>query len=179
MAHTYRKLLAVLLGSLLAGCASAPEAPLPTVASVDLARYMGTWYEIALLPNRFQARCSALTQAHYQLEGDRVRVTNRCLDVHGKAVEANGVAYAQPDSSNAKLRVSFFRPFYGNYWILALDPDYQWVLIGEPQRKYAWILARSRQLDEPRINQLLDLAATLGFDRQAFRRSPQKLATGS
>ena len=77
------------------------------------------------------------------------------------------------ESRNAKLRVSFFRPFYGDYWILALDQDYRWVLIGEPSRKYGWVLSRTPNLDDASLQIALDKAATLGFDRSAFRRTPQ------
>jgi apolipoprotein D and lipocalin family protein len=156
-----------------AGCAIAPTVPLPTVDSVDLARYMGEWYEIALLPNRFQAMCVADTQARYRLEGDVVRVRNRCRKADGGIEEANGIAKVVEGSRNAKLRVSFFRPFYGDYWILALDPNYRWVLIGEPSRAYGWILSRTPSLDEASLQAALDKAASLGYDPTAFRRTPQ------
>lgn len=157
----------------LAACRTPTHAPLPTVAQVEVARYMGTWYEIAHLPNRFQADCVADTQAHYAFADDRVQVTNRCRTASGEFKQARGIAKIVPDSGNAKLRVSFFRPFYGDYWILALDPDYQWVLVGDPDRRYAWVLSRSKQLDAAALEQLLQRAASLGFDRQAFKRTPQ------
>jgi apolipoprotein D and lipocalin family protein len=164
----------LLLGACLAagGCASAPPAPLPTVAAVDLSRYMGVWYEAALIPNSFQAVCAGDTQARYELEGERVRVLNRCRTAAGEVTAARGVAEAVPGSGNAKLKVSFFRPFYGDYWILALDPAYQWVLVGVESRRYAWILARRPQIEEATLAALLDRAAELGFDRAAFRRTP-------
>lgn len=155
----------------LAGCAT-PGAPLPTVTAVDLDRYAGTWYEIALLPNRFQSRCVADTQAAYRLDGDRLKVVNRCRTADGTIDTATGVARVVPGSGGAKLRVSFFRPFYGDYWILDLDPAYRWALVGEPSRRYAWILARETTLDAATVEQLLARAATLGFNRQAFVRSP-------
>jgi len=119
---------------------AAENAPLPTVHSVDLARYVGSWYEIALLPNRFSAEGRA------------------------KIVAASG---------NAKLRVTFFWPFYGDYWILALDDDYSEVLVGTPDRRYGWILARRPDLPEARAQALLVRARALGFDVAAFRRVPQ------
>ena len=85
---------------------------------------------------------------------------------------ARGIARVVEGSGNGKLRVSFFRPFYGDYWILALDPGYRWVLVGEPGRSYAWILAREPKLDEATLEALLTRAAALGFDRQAFLRTP-------
>lgn len=157
-------------------CATPPPAALPTVAKVDLARYMGDWHEIALLPNKFQAQCASDTLAHYRIDGDAVRVRNRCRKADGTIDEANGIAEVVAGSGNAKLRVSFFRPFYGDYWVLALDPDYRWVLVGEPTRRYAWVLARTPQLDEAALLAALDRAAALGFDRGAFRRTAQRQA---
>ncbi|MBM4163160.1 MAG: lipocalin family protein [Lentisphaerae bacterium] len=159
---------AIGLAGLLSGCASTKQAPLPTVPAVDLARYAGVWYEIARTPNWFEAKCAGGVQAHYTLDGDRVRVRNRCLTCDGKVTEARGVARAVPGSGNAKLRVSFFWPFYGDYWILALDPDYQWALVGEPSQRYAWILARTPALDAAVLEETLARAAALGFDREAF-----------
>jgi apolipoprotein D and lipocalin family protein len=159
----------------LGGCADRAVAPLPTVAAVDLPRYMGTWFEIARLPNRFQAVCTGDTQAQYRLDGDVVRVINRCRKEDGTVTQAQGRALPVAGSGNTKLRVSFFRPFYGDYWILALDPDYRWVLVGEPKRRYAWILSRTPLLEEATIAALLDQAAGFGFDRMAFQRTPQTL----
>jgi len=167
------KIAVALLFAGFAGCALRPTTPLPTVESVDLARYMGEWYEIALLPNRFQSMCVADTQASYRLDGDVVRVRNRCRKADGAIEEADGIAKVVEESRNAKLRVSFFRPFYGDYWILALDQDYRWVLIGEPSRAYGWVLSRTPSLDDASLQMALDKAATLGFDRSAFRRTPQ------
>lgn len=169
-----RSLSALLtLACCLTGCANHPVQPLPTVESVDLERYMGTWYEIARLPNRFQEVCAGDTQARYRLDGDLVRVTNRCREADGTITTAEGRARSVTGSSNSKLRVSFFRPFYGDYWVLALDPGYQWVLVGEPRRKYAWILSRMPLLAETTFAALLDQAAAQGFDRAAFQRTPQ------
>ena len=167
------KIAAALLFAGFAGCALPPTMPLPTVESVDLARYMGEWYEIAMLPNSFQSMCVADTQASYRLDGDVVRVRNRCRKADGGTEEANGIAKVVEGSRNTKLRVSFFRPFYGDYWILALDPDYRWVLVGEPSRRYGWVLSRTPSLDDATIQISLDKAAALGFDREAFRRTPQ------
>lgn len=170
-----RQLFLLLVASItLTACNKEPERALPTVSAVDVARYMGNWYEIALLPNRFQAVCTADTMASYRIDDDVVRVRNRCRKGDGSIEEANGIAKVVDGSGNAKLRVSFFRPFYGNYWILALDPGYRWVLVGEPSREYGWILARTPQLDETTLNAILDQAVALGYARSAFKSSPQK-----
>ncbi|MCV2367845.1 lipocalin family protein [Roseateles oligotrophus] len=153
--------------------ATAEPAALPTVVALDLQRYAGAWYEIALLPNRFQKQCVADTQARYRLDGDRVEVINRCRTAKGELDRTAGHAKVVEGSANAKLKVTFFWPFYGNYWVLDLDKDYSQVLIGEPSRKYAWILSRTPQMDETALQKLLDRAAELGFERAAFQRTPQ------
>lgn len=171
-----RILAQILLMALLGSCSSPPSAPMNTVASVDLARYTGAWYEIALLPNEFQSMCVADTQARYRSDGDVIRVTNLCRKSDGSLAEVSGIAKIVAGSGNAKLRVSFFRPFYGDYWILALDPDYKWVLVGEPRRKYGWILSRAPRLDDRYLQLALDKASALGYARAAFRLTPQTQA---
>lgn len=142
------------------------------VAKVDLARYMGTWHEIARFPNRFQRGCGCTT-ATYALRPDgRVAVTNRCAVEGGKTKESRGWAKVADPASNAKLKVTFFWPFFGDYWILDLDPGYQRVLVGTPDRKYLWILARSPRLAEPELQALTARAAALGYDVARLGRTP-------
>jgi apolipoprotein D and lipocalin family protein len=158
----------------LAACNTADKAgqpPLPTVASVDVQRYIGTWYQQALIPNKFQAMCASNTRATYAVDGDGLTVLNQCRTADGQLEEAKGVAKIVAGSNNAKLRVSFFRPFYGDYWVLALGPDYQWVLVGEPSRKFGWILARDAKLDDATYNAILEKAVALGYDKARFVRS--------
>jgi apolipoprotein D and lipocalin family protein len=150
------------------------QPPLPTIPAVDLDRYFGTWYEIAHLPNFFQAACVSDTRATYRPDGENVAVMNQCRTEKGTIERIEGIAKVVAGSRGAKLRVSFFRAIYGDYWILDLDPDYRWVLVGEPSRKYAWILARSPNLDAATQEALLARAAALGFDRQAFVRTPHR-----
>ncbi len=167
-----RVLTAVGIAFALAACNSTPPANAPpTVASVDVARYLGTWTQQGMVPNRFQKMCARNTTATYAKDGEGLSVTNRCIDADGKKVEAVGVAKIVQGSNNAKLRVSFFRPFYGDYWILALDPDYQWVLVGDPARENGWVLSRANQLDGATYNAILDKAAALGYDKTRFVRS--------
>jgi apolipoprotein D and lipocalin family protein len=163
------------LAALLTSCSTANEsnlAPMPVVASVDVARYLGTWHQVAWIPNSFQGDCVSDTQATYTLDGKDLRVQNQCKDANGKMTEAIGIAKIVEGTNNAKLRVSFFRPFYGNYWVLALDADYTWVLVGEPKRKFGWVLARDNKLDTTTLNLILDRAVALGYDRAAFKMSP-------
>ncbi len=148
-------------------------APMETVKQVELNRYLGKWYQVKFIPNRFQSMCVADTQAEYQLNGQAIRVINRCRTQDGSIEEANGIANIVEASNNAKLRVSFFRPFYGNYWVLDLDSDYQWVLVGEPSRQYAWILSRNPELDPATQEKILDKAVLLGYQRTQFVTSPQ------
>ena len=138
--------LASLLAALF-GCAGPDRAlpPLQTVPGVDLQRYAGTWYEIANYPHPFQEGCTATT-ADYSLRDDgRVDVLNRCRQggLDGELDEARGIARVVDTQSNAKLEVSFFRPFWGDYWIIELAEDYRYAVVGHPGRDYLWILSRS------------------------------------
>jgi apolipoprotein D and lipocalin family protein len=163
------------LAALLSACSTSNEAnlaPMPVVDKVDVSRYLGTWHQVAWIPNSFQGDCASDTKATYTLDGADLKVQNQCLDDKGKTTEAIGIAKIVEGSNNAKLRVSFFRPFYGNYWVLALDPDYKWVLVGEPKRTFGWVLARDNKLDVATLNQILDRAVSLGYDRAAFKMSP-------
>jgi len=167
--------LSISLPILIAACSTSNEAnlaPMPVVARVDVAQYLGTWHQVAWIPNSFQGDCASNTKATYTLDGKDLRVENQCKDAAGKTTEAIGIAKIVDGSNNAKLRVSFFRPFYGNYWVLALDPDYKWVLVGEPKRTFGWVLARDTKLDRATLNQILDRAVALGYDRSAFKMSP-------
>lgn len=156
----------------LAGCAGPRLPPPPTVAEVDLARYAGTWYQVALLPNFFQSQCVSDTRATYRLTDAGVEVVNTCRRADDSLTSIRGRAEAAPGSGNARLLVTFFWPIRGDYWVLALDAAYTSALVGTPDRRYAWILSRTPTLDEARLEQLLARAAELGFDRAAFRRSP-------
>ena len=140
--------------------------PLDTVPSVDLERYMGTWHEIARLPNSFQKHCWNSTAEYALMDGGTVRVINRCeQDSSGGEIdEAVGKAWVVEGSGNAKLKVSFFWPFRGDYWILELDPDYRWVAVGTPSREYLWILARERSIDDELYTTLLRRLKDKGFD---------------
>lgn len=158
----------------LLACSTTATAPLPTVETVDLQRYAGDWYEIARLPNLFQSACASDTVARYRIVGDGVSVRNRCRRADGSIDSIEGKATVVPGSSGARLKVTFFWPFRGDYWILALDPAYRSVLVGEPRRKYAWVLSRSPTLDPQTLDALLERAQALGFDRTAFLPTPQR-----
>ena len=151
------------------------QPPLQVAPSVDLARYAGTWYEIARLPNRFQRDCAANTKAIYTLRPDgKITVVNQCRKADGRTKSAKGTArVADPKAPNTKLKVTFFWPFSGNYWIIDLDPEYRWAVIGEPGRDYLWILSREPRLDEGLYTQILERAKQQGFEVARVMKTAQ------
>ena len=142
------------------------ERPLQVVPAVDLARYAGKWYEIARLPNRFQRMCASDTSAMYTVRGDgKITVANECRTADGRITSAKGTAQvASKAGLNSKLKVTFFWPFYGDYWVIDLDPDYRWAVVGEPDRKYVWILSRDRRMDEALFHGIVERIKTQGYN---------------
>ena len=141
--------------------------PLAVVGELDLERYLGRWYEIASFPQRFQAGCVATTANYTRLEDGRVRVENECRDgsFDGKLRRAEGVAWVpDPTDSPAKLKVQFFWPFRGDYWVIELDPEYRYSVVGHPSRDYLWILSRRRSIDADVYARILARVESLGFD---------------
>ena len=171
-------IIALTLAGTLAGNAAAAE--VQTVPKVDLARYMGTWHEQARFPMYFQRKCDSNTTAQYRQRSDgRVDVVNRCDTHDGEQIEARAIARTV-DGSNSRLEVRFapaflsFLPFvWGDYWIIGLDEDYRWSVVGSPDRKYLWILSRDRQLPAETYQQLVDLAKAQGFDTSRLVRTRQ------
>lgn len=150
------------------GCNSDKHPPLETVGKVDIEKYKGTWYEIARFEHRFEKGCKNVTATYELREDKQIKVINRCTDIKSnKSKEAIGVAYAT-DTTNSKLKVSFFRPFYGDYWIIDLDKEYKYALVGSPDRKYLWILSRSKTIDKKRKAKLLAKLPALQFDKDKF-----------
>ena len=155
-----KKLIILFLAVFFTAC-SAPKAPLPTVEKVNIDKYLGTWYEIARYEHYFEKGCSDISATYSLKDNGDIDVLNSCTK-EGELSEANGVAYAT-DETNSKLKVSFFRPFYGNYWILMLDDAYSYVVIGEPTREYFWILSRTKELDEKVKQEILSKLPALGY----------------
>jgi len=152
--------------------------PLKTVDSVDLQRYAGDWYEIARYPNRFQRDCDSDVHVRYTLQGSgKLSVRNECRKANGKPDIANGTAKVVDTKSNAKLKVTFFWPFYGDYWIIDLDSRYRYAVVGEPGRKYLWILSRSKELDQESYQHILQRVAENGYDASKLVKTKQSLAT--
>ena len=164
-----------LLATLLA--CQTPSTPLEVVKTVDLDRYAGRWYEIASFPQRFQRGCVATTATYTRLEDGRMRVENECRDesFDGELRSVEGVAWlADPDASPAKLKVQFFWPFSGDYWVIELDADYRYAVIGHPSREYLWILSRDPTMDPEVYEMLLSLIEAHGFDLELLSRTPQQ-----
>ena len=149
---------------------------LEAVPSLDLQRYAGRWYELARYPNRFQKDCAGDTTATYTLRPDgKITVLNECREADGKAKRAKGTAkLASEKGPNSKLKVTFFWPFSGDYWVIALDPEYRWAIVGEPSRKYLWILSRTPRLDERTWQHLMELVRQAGYDPGRLMKTPQK-----
>ena len=136
---------------------------LEVVSFVDLAKYLGKWYEIAHLPAKFQQDCDETTATYALLDNGSVSVLNECKK-DGKAKVANGKAKVVDKTTNAKLKVTFFWPFYGDYWIIRLGEAYDYAVVGTPNRKYLWILSRTPKMDDMLFAQLTEFAKSKGFD---------------
>ena len=170
--------LALLLTLCVLGHAGAAQ-PLATVSAFDRAAYLGRWHQVAFLPNWFQRKCIAGTSAEYAaLPNGNVRVTNRCRTADGEAsVVGEARQHAEHPDNPAILQVRFAPvwlsalPFvWGDYWVIATLGHYDAALVGSPNRKYLWILARQNSLPEDAYQQLVGIAKAQGFDVGALRR---------
>ncbi len=161
--------------------ATETTAEVRTVSAVDLSRYAGDWYEVARFPNRFEAKCAADVMASYRRQDEgTIEVINRCRKADGTVTMAKGVARVVDGSGNAKLKVRFapaflaFIPFvWGDYWVLGLEPQYRWAVVGSPDRKYLWVLSRTPVIDEREYAQAVDRARANGFDVSRLEKTKQ------
>ncbi len=165
--------------ALLSGCAwfERPSvAPVQVVHSVDLSRYSGTWYEIAKFPNRFQKNCMA-TSATYTLlpSGRAIEVVNRCRSgsLDGPVRSITGKARVVDEETNARLKVTFFWPFSGDYWIIDLGEKYEYAVVATPNRKYLWILSRTPGMDDETYERILSRLREQHFDPSRLEKTPQ------
>lgn len=157
------------------GLSGGGAVPLDTVQQVDIARYMGKWYEIAKYPLIFERGCAGVT-AEYTLRDDgTVGVLNTCRGSDGTTVSntIEGFATVADPSTNAKLTVYFFYPFGAPYWIIELDDNYQYAVVGDPSRTYLWILSRTPTLDESIYSQILERLPARGYDPAKLEKTPQ------
>lgn len=161
-----KKIFFAIIISLFFTSCSTKDFSLLTVKKVDINRYLGTWYEIARYEHFFEKDCKNVSANYSLMEENKIKVINSCQKIDtNKTKEATGIAYAT-DDTNSKLKVSFFRPFYGDYWILMLDKDYKYVLVGSPSREYLWILSRTKTLPKDILDKIILKIKELNFDEK-------------
>ena len=155
--------------------------PVVTVASIDLQAYLGTWYEIAAIPQFFERQCVANTTARYSLaQNDLISVVNSCEQSNGKTSTANGRAEVVDHATNAKLKVTFVHVLGwqfllgGDYWILAIGDHYDYAVVGSPNRKYAWILSRTPEMTSHQLTEASQALISQGFNICKLIATPQK-----
>lgn len=171
--------LALAVSACVGGCGvggSVPGAsPLDAVHSLDSERYLGRWYEIARYPNSFQRGLVGVTADYSRRPDGTIQVVNRgrvgTLD--GREKSARGKAWIPDLSESGRLKVRFFWPFTGDYWVIALDDDYRWAVVGEPRRRFLWILSRTPHLNEPTDVMIRERIARLGYDPSLLERTEQ------
>lgn len=148
---------------------------LETVAKVDLSRYIGTWFEIASYPQRFQKGCTATTATYTVREKGEIGVVNRCRkgSLQGEEDSAEGLARVVDTVTNAKLEVSFFRPFWGDYWIIDLGENYEYAVVGHPSRDYLWILSRTPTMETAVYEGILDRLKAKGYPLERLEKTLQ------
>jgi apolipoprotein D and lipocalin family protein len=147
--------------------------PLEVVPYVELKKYLGKWYEIAHLPFRFEDDCTDITATYSLSKDGNVSVLNECLR-DGKLKQAKGKAKVVDKNTGAKLKVTFFWPFSADYWIIDLGKDYDYAVVGTPNRKYLWILSRTPQMDDKLFSQLIKSVKSKGFDVNKLIKTSHK-----
>ena len=173
--------LIVVLWVMLLPLVSFAQQPVKSIAELDISRYMGTWYEIAKLPNWFQRKCIQGTQAQYKILGpQKIEVTNKCTTATGEEIKAVGVARPNSSGQVAQLEVRFAPDWtawlplvWGTYWVLDLDPDYQLAAVGDPTRSYLWVLSRSPVVSASQYESLLQRLKVMGFDITKLEKTRQ------
>lgn len=179
------KRLVGLIGMLLAAACTSTTTErlhlpaLQTVAHVDLGRYLGTWYEIASFPQSFQRGCTGTTATYTLGDEGEIDVVNRCRlgSLAGKEKVALGRARLVDRTTNAKLEVSFFRPFWGPYWIVGLAQDYSYAVVGHPGRDYLWILSRTPTMSEATYQTIVTRLQAQGYETSRLVRTLQGPST--
>jgi apolipoprotein D and lipocalin family protein len=151
------------------GNASVPE----PAKRVDLERYLGQWFEIARYEQSFQKGCVGVTADYSLREDGSINVLNRCRKPDGRLHEARGRAKVVDPVTNAKLKVSFFGPFYGDYWVLDHADDYSWSIVGGSSSRYLWILARTPIPPEAEVAALIARTRAMGYDTSMLIRTVQ------
>jgi apolipoprotein D and lipocalin family protein len=148
----------------LLGCGE-KETDLKTVDYVDAEKYMGTWYDVASFPQRFQKNCKCTSAEYKLLDDETIEVYNRCINKEtGKVQDITGKAFIADKTTNAKLKVQFFWPFKGAYWIIELADDYSHAVVSEPGKNYLWILSRTPNMPKEQLDAIIDRLKEKGFD---------------
>ena len=171
-------LLAAAASVLTTACAASPADPPEVASKIEIHRYLGTWHEIARLPFSRQEGCAGTTATYSLRDDGALEVVNRCRDggLDGEERRAVGKAWVVDSTSNAKLKVQFFWPFQGDYWVLDVDPGYRWALVGTPDRRYLWILSRSATVDAELYRDLVTRAEAKGYPVERLIQTPQPTA---
>ncbi|MBA3706533.1 MAG: lipocalin family protein [Bacteroidetes bacterium] len=148
---------------------------LQTVSNVDLNRYAGKWFEIASYPQRFQKGCHCTTAEYTLSDKGYIIVENRCNrdSVNGKESYIKGKAFVNKNTGNAKLKVQFFWPFIGKYWIIDLADDYSYAVVSHPNKKYLWILSRTPKIDQIVYQKIISRLTEKGFDLSKLQLTVQ------
>ena len=148
---------------------------LQTVPYVDVKKYAGKWYEIASFPQRFQKRCNCTTAEYTFTDKGFLIVENRCNkdSVNGKQSYVKGKGFIVENSGNAKLKVQFFWPFKGKYWIIDLADDYSYAVVGHPNKKYLWVLSRTATMKDTLYQEIISRIKEKGFDISKIKCTKQ------
>jgi len=180
-----KRFAALAIAAAIAACASPPvnrdaSIPLTTAPYVDLEHYLGRWYEIARLENGFEKGCEGVTADYSRRDDGLISVVNTCRQgaPDGKSKVAEGRARVVDETTGSKLKVSFFGPFWGDYWVLWLAEDYALSLVGEPSGRYLWILARTPIIDAQTKSHALERLRALGYDVSKLYYTRQPPAEG-
>jgi apolipoprotein D and lipocalin family protein len=161
---------------------NAASTPVTTIATLDVPRYMGTWYEIAKFPNWFQRKCVSDTRAQYTAQPDgSVQVFNSCQILDGQRIDALGLAQQVGEVTSPKLKVRFAPAWlswlpqvWGEYWVIDIDPDYQLAAVSDSKRDYLWVLSRTPRVQPATYEALLQRLKAQGFDTQKLELTTQK-----
>jgi apolipoprotein D and lipocalin family protein len=147
---------------------------LPTVKDVDIPKYAGVWYEISRLPNNFEKDLECVTAAYTQKANGKIMVLNKGYSAEKDTyISAEGKAWVPDSKFPGRLKVTFLWPFSGNYYIMVLDKNYQYALVGDPSRKYLWVLSRTKTLDASIYSELMDHAKNEGFETDRVKKINQ------
>lgn len=172
-------LLLAALASFSLGCTSV-KAPLKAVQYVDLQRYMGDWYVIANIPYFAEKDCFDSIESYALRPDGNIDNWFTCRKKSFAAPlerKANALATVTDKTSNAVWKVKFFKILSVKYLILDLDSNYQWVAVGHPSRRYGWIMARTKTLDDSTYQGILRRLADQGYDPAKFEKVPQRASS--